>query len=146
MATYRNDFDATYKTAKCAEWKLIGVSDNFYKPDHFNCQSVLNRSFWRIWRIRWRKWKNPKHCDLHLITKYLYSSKARPDCPSIEITNAELSMARYLWLRFILEIGKMDENDRLNPQKNEAYFQTLSRSQQISFTRRIRFEYEVSLW
>ena len=46
---------------------------------------------------------------------------------------------------FISEIGKMDENDRLNPQKNEAYFQTLSRSQQISFTRRIRFEYEVSL-
>ena len=39
----------------------------------------------------------------------------------------------------------MDENDRLNPQKNEAYFQTLSRSQQISFTRRIRFEYEVNL-
>ena len=38
----------------------------------------------------------------------------------------------------------MDENDRLNPQKNEAYFQTLSRSQQISFTRRIRFEYEVN--
>ena len=38
----------------------------------------------------------------------------------------------------------MDENDRLNPQKNQAYFQTLSRSQQISFTRRIRFEYEVN--
>jgi len=36
----------------------------------------------------------------------------------------------------------MNENDRLNPQKNEAYFQTLSRNQQISFTRRIRFEYE----
>ena len=45
---------------------------------------------------------------------------------------------------FLSEIGKMDENDRLNPQKNEAYFQTLSRSQQISFTRRIRFEYEVN--
>ena len=53
-------------------------------------------------------------------------------------------MGNRQYLSFISEIGKMDENDRLNPQKNEAYFQTLSRSQQISFTRRIRFEYEVS--